>query len=322
MPRRHGQAVRSSYAPIDTTAPEGWARRAGWGRTSALGGARRRTGVRLCALLLHARRDPLGAADWVARGASLAGPVAFSQPAGASESKPSRLGIRKWQSSERTGGARRLRRRASPWAIVCAGIRRRRLGATQQRRNEHHSQDESEVHQPEDVNSAALKLRRHPEKCYRSGAGGFAYDRLDLLVVKPRDGVVEQSSSALDEPPRKLRRGPPITLTCECGERRDLRYGERWQCEKCGRTWDTNRIPAEEYAAIIHGKRRQVFAPLAVTLLVGLLVLYLVLEGRAVAAIMIVPMVGYGWAQFIRPARRRRHLRELSELPRWQIKPE
>ena len=38
-------------------------------------------------------------------------------------------------------------------------------------------------------------------------------------------------------------RGPPIAVTCECGEKRDLRYGEEWTCEECGRRWDTNQIP-------------------------------------------------------------------------------
>ena len=50
--------------------------------------------------------------------------------------------------------------------------------------------------------------------------------------------------------PKSVRRGPPITVTCDCGEKRHLRYGERWTCEKCGKTWNTNRIPVEQYAAI------------------------------------------------------------------------
>jgi len=39
-------------------------------------------------------------------------------------------------------------------------------------------------------------------------------------------------------------------LACECGEKRDLRYGEDWTCEECGRRWDTNQIPPEQYQAI------------------------------------------------------------------------
>ena len=52
------------------------------------------------------------------------------------------------------------------------------------------------------------------------------------------------------EQPGTVLRGPPIALTCECGEKRELAYGERWRCQSCGRSWDTNRIPAEQYQEI------------------------------------------------------------------------
>ncbi len=122
------------------------------------------------------------------------------------------------------------------------------------------------------------------------------------------------------EIPRAVRRGPPITLTCECGERRELRYGELWRCEQCGRGWDTNGIPVEEYAAIRRAQQRHMVAPLAVLLALAAAVILLILIGRSLVAVVIVPMTGYLWAQFIRPARRRRRSRELSELPRWEIK--
>ena len=46
------------------------------------------------------------------------------------------------------------------------------------------------------------------------------------------------------EQPGAVLKGPPITLTCECGEKHDLPYGERWECESCGRIWDTEPDPA------------------------------------------------------------------------------
>ena len=52
------------------------------------------------------------------------------------------------------------------------------------------------------------------------------------------------------ESPGVVLRGPPIAVTCKCGEKRDLRYGEAWTCEQCGRHWDTAQIPAEQYGAI------------------------------------------------------------------------
>ncbi len=36
--------------------------------------------------------------------------------------------------------------------------------------------------------------------------------------------------------PRSVRRGPKITLTCRCGERNYVHYGDVWTCQKCGRT--------------------------------------------------------------------------------------
>lgn len=49
---------------------------------------------------------------------------------------------------------------------------------------------------------------------------------------------------------------PPITLTCDCGTRGQVAYGERWTCDDCGKTYDTSAIPAEEYAALTAGLRR------------------------------------------------------------------
>src|SRR5947209_18127241 len=50
--------------------------------------------------------------------------------------------------------------------------------------------------------------------------------------------------------------GPPIAITCDCGETRSVPYGERWQCETCGRSWNTAQIPADEYAGLLRRVRR------------------------------------------------------------------
>ena len=44
-------------------------------------------------------------------------------------------------------------------------------------------------------------------------------------------------------------------------QRRELRYGERWQCEGCGRGYDTNKIPLEEYAAMHRNRVRDRILP-------------------------------------------------------------
>ena len=50
-------------------------------------------------------------------------------------------------------------------------------------------------------------------------------------------------------------KGPPITVSCHCGEVRHIPYGEAWTCEKCGRRWNTAQIPAEDYWGIMREMR-------------------------------------------------------------------
>ncbi|HWF25776.1 MAG TPA: hypothetical protein VG275_10030 [Solirubrobacteraceae bacterium] len=127
-------------------------------------------------------------------------------------------------------------------------------------------------------------------------------------------------SSPPTELPRAVRRGPPITVKCECGERRELRYGERWRCEGCGRNYDTNRIPLEEYASLRHARVRDRILPTAVAVGLALVVAVCVLIGRGLAAIVIVPLTGFLWSTFVRPARRRRQYAAIAGRPRWNIK--
>jgi len=119
--------------------------------------------------------------------------------------------------------------------------------------------------------------------------------------------------------PRAVRRGPPITLTCECGNKRELRYGETWSCDGCGRSFDTRRIPIEEYAAIHRMRVRDRVLPGVVILAVGGAAAAFVLAGRWYGAVVVVPLVGFVWSNFVRPARRRRQYRAIAELPRWEI---
>jgi hypothetical protein len=120
--------------------------------------------------------------------------------------------------------------------------------------------------------------------------------------------------------PRSVRRGPPITVTCECGQRRELRYGERWRCEGCGRSYDTNRIPVDEYAALRRYKVHDRIIPSLVFAGLAVAVVVFVLIGRPIAAIMVFAVVGFAWGTFVRPARRRRQYKAIADRPRWQIR--
>jgi hypothetical protein len=122
--------------------------------------------------------------------------------------------------------------------------------------------------------------------------------------------------------PRSIRRGPPITITCECGERRHLRYGEQWKCEKCGRRWSTRRIPLEEYAQVRRTQLRYRWIPLGMAALVVLALIALIVLGRAFGGIVIAALAAMVWSTYGRPQWERRYLEWIENRPRWTIEPE
>jgi hypothetical protein len=119
--------------------------------------------------------------------------------------------------------------------------------------------------------------------------------------------------------PRAVRKGPPITVKCECGQRRELRYGERWRCEGCGRSYDTNRIPVAEYAAFQRNRARDRILPSIVFgVALGAAAVFVAI-GRPLALIVVFPLTGFLWSSFVRPARRRRQYKAIADRPRWKI---
>jgi hypothetical protein len=111
-------------------------------------------------------------------------------------------------------------------------------------------------------------------------------------------------------------------VTCECGEKRDLRYGEDWACESCGRHWDTNQIPAEQYAAIRRTQLRFRILPVVYGLTVLALAVFFTLTGNIFSVVILLPLAMMLWFYFVRPFHRRRYRRAISELPRWELRPE
>jgi Flp pilus assembly protein TadB len=110
-------------------------------------------------------------------------------------------------------------------------------------------------------------------------------------------------------------------LSCDCGERRDLRYGERWRCERCGRTWDTQQIPAQDYAAVRRIRRRFVVIPVAALMVILATVVLFMVYGR-VYAFVLLPLTLTIWSMYGRSIHRRRLRRALDRLPQWRITPE
>jgi hypothetical protein len=122
--------------------------------------------------------------------------------------------------------------------------------------------------------------------------------------------------------PKSIRRGPPITITCGCGERRDLHYGEWWRCEKCGRNWSTLRIPLEEYAALRRAQLRYRWIPMAAAALIVASAIALVVLGRAFDGILLAAIAAMGWSRFGRPRWKARYLNTIAQRPTWKIEPE
>ena len=128
-------------------------------------------------------------------------------------------------------------------------------------------------------------------------------------------------ASGQAELPRSVRKGPPITVTCECGQKRDLQYGELWKCEGCGRRYDTRKIPLEEYAAVRRTQLRYRLIPLiaGVILLAAMIVFFI--AGAAFTALVLVAFVGASWVMFVRPFFRTRYRKSLGKnLPTWNLK--
>jgi hypothetical protein len=113
---------------------------------------------------------------------------------------------------------------------------------------------------------------------------------------------------------------PPITVKCDCGQSRELAYGERWQCD-CGRSWNTGQIPAEEYESLLRRVKRAklealVVAALAAAVLVPLIAL------ASPRFILVTPIVAAMWLFLYLPMWRRKVRAAARSAPRWELHPE
>ncbi len=128
---------------------------------------------------------------------------------------------------------------------------------------------------------------------------------------------------ALDERerPGSVIKGPLITVECECGERHGLFYGERWKCS-CGRAYDSNQIPREEYEAVRRTQRRYRVLPVLFGLAIALLALLFTLTGNTFSVFLLLPMGIILWFLFLRPVHRQRYRAAIQHLPRWTLRAE
>ncbi len=122
------------------------------------------------------------------------------------------------------------------------------------------------------------------------------------------------------EKPGSVTKGPAITVACECGEREQLFYGERWTCPSCGRAYDTHNIPADEYAEIRRLQRRFRAVPIALGSVVAALAIVFTLTGNIVGVFFLMPVAILAWFVFIRPTHRKRYRAAIADLPRWDLR--
>lgn len=124
------------------------------------------------------------------------------------------------------------------------------------------------------------------------------------------------------EAPGTVLRGPPIAIACNCGEKRDLAYGEQWTCESCGRIWDTNQIPKADYEAIRRTQLRFRVLPVLLGLLTLAAAIFFTIGGNAFSMFLLLPTVLILWFMIIRPLHRKAYRRAIANLPSWELHPQ
>ena len=124
------------------------------------------------------------------------------------------------------------------------------------------------------------------------------------------------------EKPGAILRGPPITVTCECGTKHDLEYGERWTCEGCERVYDSSRIPREEYEIVRRTQLRFRILPVVLGVLVLALAIFFTLTGNVFSVFFLLPLALMAWFALLRPLHRQRYRRAIADLPRWNLRAE
>ena len=96
-------------------------------------------------------------------------------------------------------------------------------------------------------------------------------------------------------------------------------YGERWACA-CGRSWNTQQIPVEEYDGLLRRMRRHKLEALVASgIALAVFVPLVVMSPRF---FLLLPPAMMVWLFVLLPYWRRRYRHTASSAPRWQLHPE
>jgi hypothetical protein len=118
---------------------------------------------------------------------------------------------------------------------------------------------------------------------------------------------------------RRVFLAPPITIRCECGNTQAVKYGERWMCPGCARTYDTTQIPESEYRermTIVREYRLVTMGPLVV--LAAIMVPLVVFVDADL--IFFMGLLAFAYILVFMPIVRRRMRRRVREGPAWDLK--
>jgi hypothetical protein len=124
------------------------------------------------------------------------------------------------------------------------------------------------------------------------------------------------------EQPGTVLRGPPITVSCQCGEAADLPYGERWQSPCCGRIYDTDKSPRADYDRIRRIQLRFRILPVVYGLIVSGIAVFFISTGNTFSLFFLLPVGMMAWFMLIRPVHRGRYRQAIAELPSWDLRAE
>ncbi len=160
-----------------------------------------------------------------------------------------------------------------------------------------------------------------------AGADGSA--ELDAAPARPRGRFGRPKRTPWSErerlgheAPGTVLRGPPIAVTCECGEKRDLKYGDRWTCETCGRIWDTEQIPKADYEHIRKTQFKFRLLPIGLGLLTLSMAIFFTLTGNLFSMFLLLPVALMAWFMIVRPLHRKAYRKAIADLPRWELRPQ
>jgi hypothetical protein len=119
-----------------------------------------------------------------------------------------------------------------------------------------------------------------------------------------------------------LVRAFPITVTCDCGAATSAKYGERWTCPNCGKTWDTSQIPREDYEGLLRSMRRYRLLVLGPPVaLSAVLIPLTVTVGLQFAYLLFILLMA--WGLLVMPQlRSRATARVLRHTSTWKLRPE